>query len=118
MTLRIETHRVADGDAVHLVLGDVGVDLPVPRVDEDAQWLLAVDPLAGLPVGIEVEPGAGERRLQVQPGDFRAGGAGLFELHIEALAGGGLFGQPRRIGQQSGQPRLVTAGVGFAAGNA
>ncbi|MNP86155.1 hypothetical protein D3C76_1862220 [compost metagenome] len=55
---------------MHLVLGDVGVHLPTARIDQDAQGVLAADPLAGFPVRIDVQPQAGERGLQVEPGDF------------------------------------------------
>ncbi|MCY1262691.1 hypothetical protein D9M70_109790 [compost metagenome] len=115
LAVGIEAHAAAGLQAVDFVLLDVGVHLPAAGVDEDAQRLAAADPLPGLPVRRQVLPDSGERRLQVQPRHLRARGPRLFLLHPQLLPGGDLFGQPGRVGHQSGQARLVAADAGLGA---
>ncbi|MNN58701.1 hypothetical protein D3C81_1737630 [compost metagenome] len=86
---------------VHLVLSDIGIDLPMVGVYQDTERLLAIEPLPGLPVRVQVQPSACERCLQVEPGDLAARGTGLFVLHHQALLGGGVLSQPSRVGEQA-----------------
>ncbi|MNT84759.1 hypothetical protein D3C72_2248180 [compost metagenome] len=56
LAVRVETHGIAGSQTVHLILGDIGIHLPATRIDQDAHRLLTTDPLAGFPVGIDVQP--------------------------------------------------------------
>lgn len=107
LALWVEAHGVVDRDMVNLALGHIGIDLPTPGIDKNAQRLLAADPLSGLPVRIEVQPAASKRGLQVQAGDLIARGSRFLQLHIEPLARRGIFGQSRRVGQKASFTRRV-----------
>ncbi|MNP01536.1 hypothetical protein D3C76_933560 [compost metagenome] len=56
MAVGIEAHLATDDQAVHLVLVDIGVDLPAARVDQHPEGFLAAHPLAGFPVRIDIQP--------------------------------------------------------------
>ncbi|MNZ83100.1 hypothetical protein D3C78_1018200 [compost metagenome] len=112
----VEAHCGALYQVLHLILVDIGIHLPTAGVDEDANGLAAVDPLAGLPARVQVQPLAAERCLQGQTGDFRACGTCFFELHVEALTGSNGLVSACGVSDQPAEPGLITFGTGLAAG--